>query len=99
MSILPRYIGELLVKDITSGKRIEVRGIIPYSMLICYLHTLKFKIHKREFALPVALADSDVVPSILGRINGLDIFDARFIEGEEVRMKWREREQNTKNRA
>ncbi|MEW5761181.1 MAG: hypothetical protein AB1779_10505 [Candidatus Thermoplasmatota archaeon] len=29
------------------------------------------------------------VPSILGRINGLDVFDVRFIEGKEVWINWK----------
>ncbi len=88
ISILPQNIGELLVDDITVGKRIEIRGVVPYSFLICYLHTLTFKINTREFTLPVALADSDDVPCILGRIKGLDLFDARFINGTELALSW-----------
>ena len=88
MSVLPRIIGELLVEDITLGRRVEIRGVAPNSRLVCYIHDLKFRIAEREFNLPVALAESDDVPSLLGRIRGIDIFDVEFLKGKEVGIRW-----------
>jgi hypothetical protein len=91
ISVLPRNVGELLVDDITSGTRVEIRGVVPYSLLICYVHELMLKINdEKEFRLPVALADSDDVPIILGRVDGIDLFDARFLNGNEIRLGWKE---------
>ena len=47
--------------------------------------------------LPVALADSDDVPIILGRVDGIDIFDARFLNGNEVKMSWKDEERKKSN--
>ena len=38
--------------------------------------------------MPVAVADLDDVPLILGRVNGLDLFDANFLKGKKVKIKW-----------
>jgi hypothetical protein len=86
-SVLPRYIGEMLVKDITKGKYIEIKGVVPGVRLIAYIHNLKIRINEKEFEAPVALADSDDVPMIFGRIKGLDLFDANFLKGEKLRLK------------
>lgn len=79
VSILPRYIGKILVNDYSKGKKNEIRGIIPYAKLIVFIHNLKFRINGKAFELPVAIADSDDVPPILGRAKGLDIFECVFI--------------------
>lgn len=88
ISILPRFAGRLIVEDITNGKQIEIRGIVPYSKLICYIHELRFKIDDKEFELPVAIADSDDVPIILGRVNGLDLFRCNFDNGKKTVIQW-----------
>ena len=88
VSILPRFVGRLIVEDITNGKQIEIRGIVPYSKLICYIHELRFKIDDKEFKLPVAIADSDNVPIILGRVNGLDLFRCTFDNGNKTVIQW-----------
>lgn len=78
ISILPRYIGKLAVIDILGGRRIDIRGIVPHSKIVCYIHEIKFRLGGREFKLPVAIAESDDVPIILGRVKGLDIFKCIF---------------------
>ena len=84
ISILPRNLGESLVKDITKGKIQEVKGIVPFSKLTVYIHNLKFRINSKEFELPVAIADSDDVLPILGRVRGIDLFDVTFNKGIKV---------------
>jgi len=88
VSMLPRYIGELAVGDITTGKYVEIKGIEPSAMLSAFIHELKARIKDKEFELPVAIADSNDVPSVLGRIKGLDIFDANFIRGDKIKISW-----------
>lgn len=83
-SVLPRYIGETLVKDITSGKYAEIKGVVPGVKLIVYIHELKIKINDIEFESPVAIADSDDVPAIFGRVKGLDLFKCIFNKGEKI---------------
>ena len=83
ISVLPRDVGDLLIEDVT-------RGIVPYAKLIVYIHQLKFRLNGKEFELPVAISDSNDVPPILGRVNGLDLFDANFLKGEKVKLCWEE---------
>lgn len=85
--VLPRFIGNLLVEDITKGKYIEIKGVVPGVRLIAYIHNLKIRINGKEFEAPVALADSDDVPMIFGRVKSLDIFNANFFKGEKLRLK------------
>ena len=84
--VLPRFIGELSVKDITQGKYIEIKGVVPGVRLIAYLHELKIMIGKKEFTTFIAIADSDDVPSILGRVNALNLFNANFVKGIKVKL-------------
>lgn len=67
--VLPRFVGNILVEDITQGKYIEIKGVVPGVRLIAYLHELRVKIDEDEFVAPVALADSDDVPCLLGRVH------------------------------
>jgi len=64
-SVLPRFLGNILVSDITKGKYAEIKGVVPGVKLITYLHKLKIKIVDNEFIGHVAIADSDDVPPIL----------------------------------
>ncbi|MGB2727783.1 MAG: hypothetical protein WBD09_04825 [Halobacteriota archaeon] len=89
-TVLPRFIGELLVEDTTSGKYSEIKGVVPGSVLIAYIHDLRIKVGEREFRAPVAIADSNDVPSIFGRIDSLDLFEANFLKGEKVKLRWEE---------
>lgn len=88
--VLPRYIGETVVKDITTGKYVEIKGVVPGARLIAYIHDLKIEIAGRELNIYIAIADSDDVPSIFGRVKGLDLFDAKFIGGERINLSWNE---------
>jgi len=85
--VLPRFIGNLLVSDITKGKYIEIKGVVPGVRLIAYMHNLRIRINGIEFEAPVALADSDDVPTIFGRVKGLDLFDAIFSKGKKLKLK------------
>lgn len=84
MSLIPRYLGELLVEDIIKGKYVEIKGIHPLSVVIAFLHRVRAKISNKEVIMPVAIAESNDVPSILGRIDGLDLFDANFSKGKKL---------------
>jgi len=92
--VLPRYIGETLVQDITEGKYIEIKGVVPGARLIAYIHNLKIEIGERELVTVVAIADSDDVPPIMGRVKALDEFDVSFLGGERVKIRWENGEFN-----
>lgn len=86
ISILPRTIGESLIKDIKKGKYLEIRGITPSAYTEVFIHNLTCKIREFKFKAPFAIADSDDVPPILGRVKGLDLFEAIFYKGKETRL-------------
>lgn len=86
ISILPRTIGESLVKDMRKGEYLEIRGITPGAYTEVFIHHLSCKIGEIKFTAPFALADSDDVPPILGRAKGLDLFEATFYKGKETRL-------------
>ena len=83
ITLLPRYLGEMIVNDITAGKYIEVKGIVPNTVLIGFIHTLRLEVFHKEFETEVAIADSDDVRPILGRFKGLDLFEVTFDKGME----------------
>jgi hypothetical protein len=67
LTVLPRFIGELLTVDITDGKYSEIKGVIPGTILVAYVHQIEVRIGTLVFEAPVAIADSNDVPSIFGR--------------------------------
>ncbi|HID27254.1 MAG TPA: hypothetical protein EYP22_05455 [Methanosarcinales archaeon] len=69
---MPRYIGEMLVDEITTGEYMEIHGVVPSAVLIAFIHQLRIKIGNSELELPIAIADSNNVPCIFGRAKGLD---------------------------
>jgi len=85
--VLPRCIGETIVRDITTGRYVEIKGVVPGARLIAYIHQLKIKIADMELETYVAIADSDDVPSIFGRVKALDLFDANFLKGEKIKLR------------
>ena len=88
--VLPRYLGNFFAEDITTGRYVEIKGVVPGARLIAYIHQLKIKIADMELETYVAIADSDDVPSIFGRVKALDLFDANFLKGEKIKLRWEE---------
>lgn len=87
ITVLPRYLGEFIVDDITKGKYIEIKGIVPTAVVIAFVHNLKLKIAGKEFKTKVAIADTNNVRPILGRFNTMDLFSVIFQKGECVIFK------------
>lgn len=88
--VLPRCIGETIVRDITTGRYVEIKGVVPGASLIAYIHQLKIKIADMGLETYIAIADSDDVPSIFGRVKALDLFDANFLKGAKMKLRWEE---------
>lgn len=84
ITLLPRYIGEMLVDDITTGKYVEVKGIVPTSVLIGFIHELRLEVFHKQLEAEVVIADSDDARPILGRLKGLDLFDITFDNGNYI---------------
>lgn len=86
ISVLPQHIGELIVKNIKQGKEITVRGFIPKASIEMFIHNLKIRINGKEILIPFAIALSNKVPPILGRVKALDLFLVEFDHGKELRL-------------
>lgn len=76
--LLPRFMGNLLVEDVTKGIYKKIRGVVPNTFLNGFIHNLNIKIGEKEFTAPVLIADSEDVTPIIGRVKALDIFRAWF---------------------
>lgn len=83
LTVLPRYLGESIIRDIATGEYVEIKGVVPTSVLIAFIHCLKLKVAGIEFETKIAIADSNDVPPILGRCTALDLFTIEFIENLE----------------
>ena len=84
ISVLPRPLGELLVDDITTGRYSPLSGLHPGAVLPAFIHTVQVRLGDEEFEMPIAIADSLLVPPLLGRRDALDRFVVRFVVGEET---------------
>jgi len=84
ISVLPRPLGELLIDDITTGRYSPLSGLNPAAVLPAFIHIVQVRLGDEEFKMPVAIADSSLVPPVLGRRDALDRFVVRFVVGEET---------------
>lgn len=84
ITLIPRYLGEMIVDDITKGKHIEVKGIVPNAVLPGFIHTLKLEVFHKQFETKALIADTDDARPIFGRFNSLDLFEANFSKGTEL---------------
>ena len=84
ITLIPRYLGEMIVDDITKGKHIEVKGIVPNAVLPGFIHILKLEVFRKQFETKVLIADTDDARPILGRFNSLDLFEVGFNKGKEI---------------
>ena len=76
--LLPRFMGNLLVEEVTEGIYKKIRGVVPNTFLDGFIHNLKIKIGNEEFIAPVFIADSEDVTPILGRVKAIDLFKVCF---------------------
>jgi len=84
ISVLPRPLGELLVGDVTTGRYFPLSGINPVAVVPAFIHVVQVRLGDVEFEMPVAIADSLLVPPVLGRTDALDRFVVRFVVGAET---------------
>ena len=84
ITLFPRLIGELIVGDITKGKYVEIKGVVPSAALIAFIHNLRLRVAGKEFETKVGIADSNDIPPLLGRFESLDLFGIEFRRGREI---------------
>ena len=83
ITLVPEHIGKVLVDDIKNGKKVKIKGISK-GRLTVYIHDLKLKISGVELVAPVAIANTNDVPSVVGRKEMLDAFKVEFFKGKEL---------------
>lgn len=76
--LLPRFMGNLLLADITTGIYKRIRGVVPNTFLNGFIHNLKIRVADRKLTAPVFIADSEDVTPIFGRAKALDLFKVCF---------------------
>lgn len=86
LSIFPRVVGQALLGKITDGQPVTIRGIVPGTVLKSYLHRLRCRWNGQTFSLLAAIAETDAVTAVLGRVDGLDRLIATFVKGREVQF-------------
>jgi hypothetical protein len=76
VTILPFSAGDMLGKEVKKGERFPIGGI--QGSLDVYLHEIEAELGGHGFRMTVAIAESDTVPYLLGRMNTFDVFDITF---------------------
>ena len=84
ITLIPRFLGEMIVNDITKGEHIEVKGIVPNAVLPGFIHILKLEVFRKQFETKVLIADTDDARPIFGRFNSMDLFEINFNNGKEI---------------
>jgi hypothetical protein len=86
LSIFPSVVGELLLGKITTGQPVMIRRIVPGTVLKSHLHRLRCRFNGQTFSLLAAIAETEEVTAVLGRVDGLDRLIATFVKGREVQL-------------
>jgi len=87
VSLVPQHLGQLLVSHVAAGRAVHVRGVAPTRVSV-FLHSLRVRLDGKTMRVPVAIAISNDVPPILGRVRGLDRFNVAFLKGRTLQLAW-----------
>jgi len=82
LTLMPRYLGEMIVDDITTGKYVEIKGIAASAVVIGFIHKVRLEVFHKEFDANLVIADTDDVRPVLGRLDVLDLFSVIFDKGK-----------------
>lgn len=82
--LISRDVGKTLVRDVTKGKEVHLKGIVPFSKLLGFVHVMKLRLDGKEFEAPVVIVDTANVHPIFGRFKAMNRFLAKFDKGEET---------------
>ncbi|MBI1935664.1 hypothetical protein HYS31_04440 [Candidatus Woesearchaeota archaeon] len=84
LTLLPRYLGEMVVDDITKGDYIKIKGIAASTVITGFIHKVRLEVFHKEINASLIIADTDDVRPVLGRLDGLDLFSVTFDKGKHV---------------
>src|SRR3989338_906406 len=82
LTLLPRYLGEMIVDDITTGKYVEIKGIAASAAVVGFIHKVRLEVFHKKIDARLVIADTDDVRPVLGRVDGLDLFSITFDKGK-----------------
>jgi hypothetical protein len=78
VSLLRRSVADLLGLDLEAGRRIELSGVAGGST-VAHLHELQTRFADAiQFAVPFAIASTEHVPNLLGRLGVFDLLQVDF---------------------
>ena len=86
ITLFPRYLGEMVVDDITKGKYVEIRGIASNAVVVGFMHKVKLEVFHKQIEASLVIADTDDVRPVLGRLEALDLFKVVFDKGKFIEI-------------
>ena len=77
ISLLRRSLADFLGIALSSGTRIEMSGV-GGATTVAYFHSIKTKFDQDLLDVRYAIAESETVPILLGRLDVFDTFQVHF---------------------
>ena len=77
ISLLRRSLADFLGIALSSGTRIEMSGV-GGATTVAYVHSIKTKFDQDLLDVRYAIAESETVPILLGRLDVFDTFQVHF---------------------
>lgn len=77
ISLIPRSLADYLGLPLYSGQRVEMTSV-GGGTTIAYVHSIATKFEDTPLVIRFAIADSENVPSLLGRLDVFDHFRIAF---------------------
>lgn len=85
ISVAPLPLGQILIDHIEDGQPIRLGGVVASSARHnAFVHHIQARVGEHAFEMPVAIAISQTIPPIVGRLDALDRFTAHFIKGQKL---------------
>lgn len=84
-TFVPRYVSVLLGLSLSDTKKIKVEGI-GGAQTVYFWENAKVKIGNHERVIPISIADSNTVPSLLGRHLFFETFNVEFNGRKKIRF-------------
>lgn len=87
ISVFPQHLGTYLVGNLHRGTSHPIKGVVPGAEATVYVHHVLCRLNGHQFRMPVAIAETNDVPLIFGRVQGLDRFLATFANGRSLQLR------------
>ena len=77
ISLMQNSVALALGINVAAGKREQVRGV-GGGIISAYLHDVHVEVGRRDLLIPMAIAETDNVPNLLGRYGVIDRISIRL---------------------